>query len=101
MLIGIFFNFRQQVKKIRSQMNQILLKEASKNNITDYVRWLLTEVPSEEIIKACRLIYPLNNVVVRKIKMLKKAKLDIQKLDDLYKENIVSEKKVNKKRGEK
>jgi hypothetical protein len=33
--------------------------------------------------------------------MLKKAKLDIQKLDDLYKENIVSEKKVNKKRGEK
>ncbi len=82
-------------------MNQILLKEASKNNITDYVRWLLTEVPSEEIIKACRLIYPLNNVVVRKIKMLKKAKLDIQKLDDLYKENIVSEKKVNKKRGEK
>jgi small subunit ribosomal protein S3Ae len=101
MLIGIFFNFRQQVKKIRSQMNQILLKEASKNNITDYVRWLLTEVPSEEIIKACRLIYPLNNVVVRKIKMLKKAKLDIQKLDYLYKENIVSEKKVNKKRGEK
>ena len=82
-------------------MNQILLKEASKNNITDYVRWLLTEVPPEEIIKACRLIYPLNNVVVRKIKMLKKAKLDIQKLDDLYKENIVSEKKVNKKRGEK
>ena len=58
-------------------MNSILQKEASKNNITEFVRWLLTENPSEEITKACKLIYPLNNVVVRKIKMLKKAKLDI------------------------
>ena len=73
-------------------MNKVIQKAANENNTTEFVRWLLTENPAEQIVKACKLIYPLNNVVVRKIKMLKKTKLDSQKLDDLYKDNIVSDK---------
>jgi len=74
-------------------MTKILQKEAQKSTVTEFARWLLTESPAEQITKACQFIYPLTNVVVRKVKMLKKAKLDSQKLDDLYKENIVTEKK--------
>lgn len=74
-------------------MAKILQKEAQKQTVTEFVRWLLTEEPANQITKACNLIYPLSNVVVRKVKMLKKAKLDHQKLEDLYKENIVTEKK--------
>jgi small subunit ribosomal protein S3Ae len=62
------------------------------------VRWLLTDAPAEAITKACQFVFPLNNIVVRKVKMLKKAKLDIQKLEDLYKDNIVTEKKNKNKK---
>jgi len=41
-------------------------------------------------------VYPLNNVVVRKVKMLKKPKLDITKLNDLFKETIATEAKPKK-----
>ena len=53
----------------------------------------MTDAPSETMTKACARIYPLNNVVVRKVKTLKKTKLDAAKLDDLYKDNIVTEAK--------
>jgi len=58
----------------------------------------LTDAPAEAITKACQFVFPLNNIVVRKVKMLKKAKLDIQKLEDLYKDNIVTEKKNKNKK---
>ena len=66
--------------------------------MTEFVRWLLTDAPAEAITKACQFVFPLNNIVVRKVKMLKKAKLDIQKLEDLYKDNIVTEKKNKNKK---
>jgi len=66
--------------------------------VTEFVRWLLTDAPAEAITKACQFVFPLNNIVVRKVKMLKKAKLDIQKLEDLYKDNIVTEKKNKNKK---
>jgi len=77
-------------------MNKILQKEASTHSVTDFARWMLTDAPAEAITKACQFIYPLNNVIIRKVKMLKKAKLDSAKLEDLYKENIVTEKKEKK-----
>ncbi len=58
----------------------------------------MTDAPAEAITKACQFVFPLNNIVVRKVKMLKKAKLDIQKLEDLYKDNIVTEKKNKNKK---
>ena len=38
----------------------------------------------------------MNNVLIRKVKMLKKPKLDSVKLNDLYKENITTEAKARK-----
>jgi small subunit ribosomal protein S3Ae len=77
-------------------MTDIIQKEASTNNLTDFVKYLLTDAPAEAITKACTFVYPLNNVVVRKVKMLKKPKLDITKLNDLFKENITTEAKPKK-----
>ena len=80
-------------------MTRILTKEAQQKTVTQFAEWLLTEAPAQQITKASNLIYPLSNVVVRKVKMLKKAKLDSTKLDDLYKEERVSEKKNKKTKG--
>tara|TARA_B110000503_G_C6932174_1_gene323274 strand:- start:172 stop:375 length:204 start_codon:yes stop_codon:yes gene_type:complete len=60
---------------------------------------MLTDAPGDAITKACGLIYPLSNVVIRKVKMLKKPKLDSIKLNELFKENITTEAKP--KRGPK
>jgi len=57
---------------------------------------MLTYAPADAITKACGLIYPLTNVVIRKVKMLKKPKLDSIKLNDLFKENITTEAKPKK-----
>jgi small subunit ribosomal protein S3Ae len=85
------------VKSIRRKMNTILMQEAAKSTVTEFVRYLLTDSPGEAITKACKLVFPLTNVVVRKVKMLKKPKLDITKLEDLYKENITTEAKAKRK----
>ncbi len=82
-------------------MTKILQKEASQHSVTEFVRWMLTDAPAEAITKACQFVFPMTNIVIRKVKMLKKAKLDSTKLDDLYKENIVTEKKQKKTKGEK
>ena len=82
-------------------MNKILQKEASTHSVTEFARWLLTDAPAEAMTKACQYVFPLNNVIVRKVKMLKKAKLDSQKLADLYKDNIVTDKRVKKTKGDK
>lgn len=57
---------------------------------------MLTDAPSEAITKACAFVYPMTNILIRKVKMLKKPKLDSTKLNDLFKENIVTEAKPKK-----
>lgn len=39
---------------------------------------------SHEIEKACQCIYPLQNVYIRKVKMLKKPKFDLTKLMEMH-----------------
>jgi len=44
---------KQTVKVIRKKMNDLIQKEASTQNLTDFVRYMLTEAPAEAITKAC------------------------------------------------
>ena len=80
-----------QIKAIRKKMTDIITKEATSGNITEFVKKLITEVVVEKISKECFKIYPLNNVCVRKVKMLKKVALDSVKLDELYKGQTITQ----------
>lgn len=44
----------------------------------------LTDQISKQITKECSKIFPLENVLVRKVKVLKKPKFDLTKLMELY-----------------
>ena len=57
-------------------MIEVLTKEASTNNLTNFVKTLITDTIGDKIRNDCKYIYPLNNVVVRKVKMLKRPKFD-------------------------
>jgi len=73
-----------QIRKIRAKMVEILVAEASKGQLRDLVKKLIPEVIGKEIEKQVQGIYPLKDVLVRKVKILKKPKFDITKLMELH-----------------
>merc|ERR1712205_203118 len=73
-----------QQKLIRKKMSDIITREATSCDLKELVNKFIPEVIGKEIEKACHGVYPLQNVHVRKVKMLKKPKFDITKLLDIH-----------------
>jgi small subunit ribosomal protein S3Ae len=72
-----------QVRAIRKKMVEIITKETNADLHT-VVGKFQTEAIGKEIEKATQGIYPLQNVFIRKVKVLKSPKLDIGKLLDSH-----------------
>merc|ERR1711957_491430 len=73
-----------QIRKIRKKMTDIMHAEASKCQLRELVKKLIPEVIGKEIEKQTQGIFPLKDVLVRKVKILKKPKFDIIKLMELH-----------------
>lgn len=75
-----------QVRAIRQKMFQIISEEASKGDLKDLVQKLIAnpEPIAAEIEKKANTIYPLENVFIRKVKVMKKPKFDLTKLMELH-----------------
>merc|ERR1719160_2244966 len=73
-----------QIRKIRRKMMDIMTAEAGKVQLQDLVKKLIPESIGKEIEKQTQGIYPLKDVMVRKVKILKKPKFDITKLMELH-----------------
>lgn len=65
-------------------MISILQTEVAKCNINDLVRNLTIDSYPEKIVYACTPIFPVHNVTIRKVKVLKRPKIDIVKLNEMY-----------------
>eukprot|EP00920_Eleutheroschizon_duboscqi_P026190 GHVT01064730.1.p1 GENE.GHVT01064730.1~~GHVT01064730.1.p1 ORF type:complete len:262 (-),score=32.37 GHVT01064730.1:645-1430(-) len=72
------------IRAIRKKMIDIMTAEASKVMLRDLVKKFIPESIGKEIEKACSEIFPLQNVLIRKVKILKKPKLDVIKLMELH-----------------
>jgi len=73
-----------QVRAIRKKMVEIMHREASVVDLQGLVEKLVTEAIGKEIEKHAGAIYPLQNCHVRKVKMLRTPKLDINKLVEAH-----------------
>jgi small subunit ribosomal protein S3Ae len=73
-----------QIRKIRRKMIDIITAEAGKVQLRELVKKLIPESIGKEIEKQTQGIYPLKDVLVRKVKILKKPKFDITKLMELH-----------------
>jgi len=73
-----------QIRKIRKKMVDIMAKEASTCQLRDLVKKLIPESIGKEIEKQTQGIFPLKDVLVRKVKIIKKPKFDITKLMELH-----------------
>merc|ERR1712113_667837 len=90
-----------QVRTIRRKMVDIMTREVSSNDLKEVVHKLIPDSIGKDIEKACQGIYPLHDVCVRKVKILKKPKFDLGKLMDLHGEGSSTTKTVTTEGGEK
>mmetsp|Transcript_117259 Transcript_117259/g.203700 ORF Transcript_117259/g.203700 Transcript_117259/m.203700 type:complete len:269 (-) Transcript_117259:147-953(-) len=72
-----------QIRKIRAKMMSIMNAEAA-CPLRELVKKLIPESIGKEITKQTQGIYPLKDVLIRKVKIVKKPKFDITKLMELH-----------------
>jgi len=73
-----------QIRQIRKKMMEIMTKEASSVDLNELVAKFIPEIIGKEIEKATQGIYPLQNVFIRKVKVLRAPKTDIGKLLEMH-----------------
>lgn len=73
-----------QIRKIRQIMMKIMKKEASTCELKDLVTKFIPEAIGKRIEKAASRQYPLQNVFIRKVKVLKRPKFDAQSLLEIH-----------------
>merc|ERR1712203_588330 len=73
-----------QIRKIRRRMIDIITNEAAKVQLRELVKKLIPESIGKEIERQTQGIFPLKDVLIRKVKILKKPKFDITKLMELH-----------------
>jgi len=73
-----------QIRHIRKKMMEIMTREASTCDLKDLVVKFIPESIGKQIESECQGIYPLQNVYIRKVKVLKTPKFDPYKLLELH-----------------
>jgi len=72
------------IRRIRKKMVEIMTNEAGKVQLRELVKKLIAESIGKDIEKQTHSIFPLKDVLIRKVKVLKKPKFDITKLMELH-----------------
>jgi len=80
-----------QIRAIRKKMVEIMTREASACTLAQLTQKLIPEVIGREIEKSTQGIYPLQNVHVRKVKLLKAPKFDLGALLGLHGESSAND----------
>ncbi|KQJ92863.1 40S ribosomal protein S3a [Brachypodium distachyon] len=73
-----------QIRQIRRKMVEIMINQAASCDLKELVAKFIPEVIGKEIEKATSSIFPLQNVYVRKVKILKAPKFDLGKLMEVH-----------------
>jgi len=74
----------KQVKRIRAKMVQIMNREVQNCESKELVNKLIPDTIADDIRKACNSVYPLKDVYIRKVKVLKRPKFELSKLMELH-----------------
>ncbi|KAB0382553.1 hypothetical protein FD755_004470 [Muntiacus reevesi] len=83
------------------KMMEIMTREVETNDLKEVVNKLIPDSIGKDIEKACQSVYPLHDVFVRKVKMLKKPKFELGKLMELHGEGSSSRKATGNETGAK
>ncbi|KAK8670889.1 hypothetical protein V6N13_037502 [Hibiscus sabdariffa] len=78
------YTLRIQIRQIRRKMREIMTAQATSCDLKELVQKFIPEMIGKEIEKATSSIYPLQNVFIRKVKILKAPKFDLGKLMEVH-----------------
>uniref|UniRef100_T1IRH8 Small ribosomal subunit protein eS1 n=1 Tax=Strigamia maritima TaxID=126957 RepID=T1IRH8_STRMM len=84
-----------QIRQIRKKMVDIMTQEVTSNDLKGLVNKLIPDSIGTDIVKKCQGIYPLHDVYIRKVKVLKKPKFDLGRLLELHGEGTGTGKVVS------
>jgi len=73
-----------QVRQIRKKMMEIMAKEASSSDFRELSNKFIAGSIGRDITKAAQSVYPLKDVYLRKVKVLKKPKFDHMRLMEVH-----------------
>jgi len=73
-----------QVRAIRKRMIEIVTHEVTTVDLKEVVNKLIPDSIAKDIEKKCQNIYPLHDVMIRKVKVLKKPKFELSKLMEVH-----------------
>lgn len=79
-----------QIRAIRQKMFAIMKREAETVDLKDLFVKFVPNVIGKQIEKECQGIYPLQNVMVRKVKMLRAPKIDVGRLLEVHGESAAN-----------
>ncbi|KAH7821363.1 putative ribosomal 40S subunit protein S1B [Monocercomonoides exilis] len=74
----------QKVRQIRKKMVEVIRRQCQESDLRGVVVKLQTESMGKEIEKVTKTIFPLHNVLIRKVKVIKAPKMDVSKLLEFY-----------------
>lgn len=74
----------KQVKTIRRKMVDIMSREVTNCELKELVNKLIPDTIADDIRKSCNSVYPLKDVFIRKVKVLKKPRFEVSKLLELH-----------------
>lgn len=87
------------IRAIRKVITDILTREVQNSTLAQFTAKLIPEVINKEIEHATKDIFPLQNVHIRKVKLLKQPKFDLGALMALHGEGSAAEEKGKKVSG--
>ena len=75
---------RAQVRQIRKIITKIITKECKASNMKELVYKILGDKITKEMNEKCKHIFPLENITIRKVKSIKRPKVDNNQLNDMH-----------------
>jgi small subunit ribosomal protein S3Ae len=79
-----------QVRKIRKKMIDVITQEVTTCELKDVVNKLIPDSIAKDIEKKCLMIFPLHDVMIRKVKVIRKPRIELTKLMELHGEGNTS-----------
>ena len=78
---------RSQVRQIRAIITRIITKECKSSSMKELVNKVLGNDITTQMLQKCKPIFPLENITIRKVKSIKRPKVDINQLNDMHNAN--------------
>jgi small subunit ribosomal protein S3Ae len=81
---------RSQVRQMRAIMTKIITKVCKASTLKDLVGKVLGEELTNEMAQKCKHIFPLENITIRKVKSIKRPRVDMTQLSAIQSDTTIA-----------